>query len=131
MFKRERQETVKGSGIFIETLVPMNAEELAAYWRSAPGAIEFNDEHVADDDNGYGAYRSWHLSVSGHAGKHCLVSLLEEAQVTKMDQDGGELDTCSIYDVSGSITDTCERLIAEAWVKGQVEYAAWKKANRS
>jgi hypothetical protein len=129
VFKRERQETVKGSGIFIETLVPMSKEEERAYWQSAPGAIEFSDEHVADDDNGYGAYRSWHLSVSGHAGKHCLVSLLEEAQVTLLDQDGGEIRTESIYDAKAFVTDICERLIAEAWVKGQAEYKAWRKGS--
>jgi hypothetical protein len=129
VFKRERQETVKGSGIFIDTLVPMSKEEQQEYWRLAPGHIEFSDEHVADDDNGYGAYRSWHLSVSGHAGKHCLVSLLEEAQVTLLDQDGGEIRTESIYDAKAFVTDICERLIAEAWVKGQAEYKAWRKGS--
>lgn len=80
---------------------------------SKPKNIQINTD-LGVDFADEGAWRSYDLSTHGSS----LSELLENAAVSEIDQDGGELDTYELSDASNEIQDAADVLIAKALIEG-------------
>lgn len=75
-----------------------------------PKHVFIEDEELSEEWRDVGPWRSFRLDANGDT----LAALLEEATVTAVDQDGGEMYTDGLYDTSS--VEEAEILIARAFL---------------
>lgn len=71
------------------------------------------DEDTGHSDSDERGFRSFQLIATGVS----LWELLEDAHISEVDQDGGDVRQSPLDDYPDAVIKTCERIIAEAFLK--------------